>query len=94
MPALPASDWSVVRIYLQGADELLAYVNAGNADRLVAATNLNANSSRTHTVVQLTLSQVRALIRLACRENMPALPASDWSVVRIYPRFLRLIGPS
>eukprot|EP00976_Prorocentrum_cordatum_P033262 677419-Prorocentrum_minimum.AAC.2 len=22
----------------------------------------------------------------------PSLPASDWSVVRIYPRFLRLIG--
>eukprot|EP00976_Prorocentrum_cordatum_P076714 1182410-Prorocentrum_minimum.AAC.3 len=27
-------------------------------------------------------------------ENVPALPASDWSIVRIYPRFLRLIGPS
>eukprot|EP00976_Prorocentrum_cordatum_P107479 1194647-Prorocentrum_minimum.AAC.2 len=26
------------------------------------------------------------------RENIPALPASDWSLVRIYPRFLRLIG--
>eukprot|EP00959_Pyramimonas_sp_CCMP1952_P182342 3812604-Pyramimonas_sp.AAC.1 len=25
--------------------------------------------------------------------NIPALPASDWSVMRIYPRFLRLIGP-
>eukprot|EP00976_Prorocentrum_cordatum_P087512 1186935-Prorocentrum_minimum.AAC.2 len=25
---------------------------------------------------------------------MPALPASDWSVVRICLRFLRLIGPS
>eukprot|EP00959_Pyramimonas_sp_CCMP1952_P407710 8544722-Pyramimonas_sp.AAC.1 len=25
---------------------------------------------------------------------MPALPASDWSGVRIYPRFLRPIGPS
>eukprot|EP00959_Pyramimonas_sp_CCMP1952_P051521 1076556-Pyramimonas_sp.AAC.1 len=24
---------------------------------------------------------------------MPALPASDWSVIRIYPRLLRLIGP-
>eukprot|EP00959_Pyramimonas_sp_CCMP1952_P025207 528749-Pyramimonas_sp.AAC.1 len=23
---------------------------------------------------------------------MPTLPASDWSAVRIYPRFLRLIG--
>eukprot|EP00976_Prorocentrum_cordatum_P071057 1180165-Prorocentrum_minimum.AAC.7 len=27
-------------------------------------------------------------------ENIPALSASDWSVVRIYPRFLRPIGPS
>eukprot|EP00959_Pyramimonas_sp_CCMP1952_P377067 7897951-Pyramimonas_sp.AAC.3 len=27
-------------------------------------------------------------------ENVPVLPASDWSVMRIYPRFLRLIGPS
>ena len=35
---------------------------------------------------QLYLVQVR-------RENIPALPASDWSVVRIYPRFLLLIGP-
>eukprot|EP00959_Pyramimonas_sp_CCMP1952_P446106 9340025-Pyramimonas_sp.AAC.1 len=26
-------------------------------------------------------------------ENIPTLPASDWSVWRIYPRFLRLIGP-
>eukprot|EP00959_Pyramimonas_sp_CCMP1952_P255363 5333598-Pyramimonas_sp.AAC.1 len=25
---------------------------------------------------------------------MPALPAPDWSVVRIYARFLRLVGPS
>eukprot|EP00959_Pyramimonas_sp_CCMP1952_P090587 1896441-Pyramimonas_sp.AAC.1 len=25
-------------------------------------------------------------------ENIPTLPASDWSVVGIYPRFLRLIG--
>eukprot|EP00959_Pyramimonas_sp_CCMP1952_P196003 4098317-Pyramimonas_sp.AAC.1 len=31
---------------------------------------------------------------LAAGENIRALPASDWSVVRIYPRFLRLIGPS
>ena len=27
-------------------------------------------------------------------ENIPALPASDWSAVRIYLRFLHLIGPS
>eukprot|EP00976_Prorocentrum_cordatum_P109835 1195083-Prorocentrum_minimum.AAC.6 len=26
-------------------------------------------------------------------QNIPALPVSDWSVVRIYPRFLRRIGP-
>eukprot|EP00959_Pyramimonas_sp_CCMP1952_P171830 3590394-Pyramimonas_sp.AAC.1 len=26
--------------------------------------------------------------------NIPALPASEWSIVRIYPRFLRLSGPS
>eukprot|EP00959_Pyramimonas_sp_CCMP1952_P015123 320070-Pyramimonas_sp.AAC.2 len=26
-------------------------------------------------------------------ENIPALPVSDWSVVRIYPRFLCPIGP-
>eukprot|EP00976_Prorocentrum_cordatum_P036575 744136-Prorocentrum_minimum.AAC.1 len=25
---------------------------------------------------------------------IPTLPASDWSVVRIYPRFLHPIGPS
>ena len=25
-------------------------------------------------------------------ENIPALPVSDWSVMRIYPRFLCLIG--
>eukprot|EP00976_Prorocentrum_cordatum_P005168 101995-Prorocentrum_minimum.AAC.1 len=28
------------------------------------------------------------------RENIPALPASDWPVVRIYLRFLRMLGPS
>ena len=33
-------------------------------------------------------------VRLVRRETIPTLPASDWSVVRIYPRFLRLIGPS
>eukprot|EP00959_Pyramimonas_sp_CCMP1952_P364720 7637720-Pyramimonas_sp.AAC.1 len=33
-------------------------------------------------------------VRLVCRENIPALPASDWSAVRIYPRFLCPIGPS
>eukprot|EP00959_Pyramimonas_sp_CCMP1952_P273126 5708880-Pyramimonas_sp.AAC.1 len=27
------------------------------------------------------------------RENISALPASDWSIMRIYPRLLRLIGP-
>eukprot|EP00959_Pyramimonas_sp_CCMP1952_P468071 9492612-Pyramimonas_sp.AAC.1 len=32
--------------------------------------------------------------RLVRRKNMPAHPASDWSVVRIYPRILRPIGPS
>eukprot|EP00959_Pyramimonas_sp_CCMP1952_P338645 7091647-Pyramimonas_sp.AAC.1 len=26
--------------------------------------------------------------------NIPTLTASDWSAARIYPRFLRLIGPS
>eukprot|EP00976_Prorocentrum_cordatum_P087186 1186803-Prorocentrum_minimum.AAC.2 len=26
-------------------------------------------------------------------QTSPALTASDWSIVRIYPRFLRLIGP-
>eukprot|EP00976_Prorocentrum_cordatum_P110070 1195131-Prorocentrum_minimum.AAC.5 len=30
--------------------------------------------------------------RLVCRENIPARPASDWSVVRIYPRVPRPIG--
>eukprot|EP00959_Pyramimonas_sp_CCMP1952_P088325 1847848-Pyramimonas_sp.AAC.1 len=34
-------------------------------------------------------------MRLVRRENIPpAYPASDWSVVRMYPRFLRMIGPS
>eukprot|EP00976_Prorocentrum_cordatum_P048259 974191-Prorocentrum_minimum.AAC.3 len=28
------------------------------------------------------------------RENIPARPASDWSIVRIYPRVLRPTGPS
>eukprot|EP00976_Prorocentrum_cordatum_P083475 1185265-Prorocentrum_minimum.AAC.1 len=28
------------------------------------------------------------------RESIPALPACDWSVVRVYPHFLRAIGPS
>eukprot|EP00976_Prorocentrum_cordatum_P043227 875450-Prorocentrum_minimum.AAC.1 len=27
-------------------------------------------------------------------ENIPALPASDWFLVRVYPHFLRPIGPS
>eukprot|EP00959_Pyramimonas_sp_CCMP1952_P369817 7745675-Pyramimonas_sp.AAC.1 len=27
------------------------------------------------------------------RENIPAIPVSDWSALRIYPRFLCLIGP-
>eukprot|EP00976_Prorocentrum_cordatum_P078957 1183346-Prorocentrum_minimum.AAC.3 len=33
-------------------------------------------------------------VRLVHRENIPTLPASDWSAVRISPRFQRLIGPS
>eukprot|EP00976_Prorocentrum_cordatum_P082949 1185045-Prorocentrum_minimum.AAC.2 len=33
-------------------------------------------------------------IGLVRRENIPALSASDWSVVRIYPHVLRPIGPS
>eukprot|EP00976_Prorocentrum_cordatum_P036249 738070-Prorocentrum_minimum.AAC.1 len=28
------------------------------------------------------------------RENIPTLPAPDWSTMRIYLRFLRLIGPA
>eukprot|EP00959_Pyramimonas_sp_CCMP1952_P280450 5862125-Pyramimonas_sp.AAC.2 len=32
--------------------------------------------------------------RGSVRQNIPALHASDWSVVGIYPRFLRLIGSS
>eukprot|EP00959_Pyramimonas_sp_CCMP1952_P117605 2458735-Pyramimonas_sp.AAC.1 len=38
-------------------------------------------------------SSLRANTRSARRENIPALPASDWSAVRIYLRFLRLMGP-
>eukprot|EP00976_Prorocentrum_cordatum_P102802 1193212-Prorocentrum_minimum.AAC.12 len=30
---------------------------------------------------------------LVHRENIPTLPASDWSIVRIYSCFLRPIGP-
>eukprot|EP00976_Prorocentrum_cordatum_P086221 1186419-Prorocentrum_minimum.AAC.1 len=30
--------------------------------------------------------------RLVRRENIPTLPTSDWSVVRVDPRFLRRIG--
>eukprot|EP00976_Prorocentrum_cordatum_P090047 1187953-Prorocentrum_minimum.AAC.1 len=33
-------------------------------------------------------------VRLVRHENIPARPASDWSVMRIYPRVLRPIGPS
>eukprot|EP00959_Pyramimonas_sp_CCMP1952_P369794 7745303-Pyramimonas_sp.AAC.1 len=36
----------------------------------------------------------RRRARATRRENIPTLPASDWSVVRIYPRFLRPVGPS
>eukprot|EP00959_Pyramimonas_sp_CCMP1952_P371902 7787849-Pyramimonas_sp.AAC.1 len=36
----------------------------------------------------------RERVRLVRRENIPTLPASDWSTVRIYLRFLRLIGQS
>eukprot|EP00959_Pyramimonas_sp_CCMP1952_P383724 8041656-Pyramimonas_sp.AAC.2 len=34
----------------------------------------------------------REAARRRCLENIPTLPAADWSVVRIYPRFLRLIA--
>eukprot|EP00959_Pyramimonas_sp_CCMP1952_P372604 7802756-Pyramimonas_sp.AAC.1 len=33
-------------------------------------------------------------VRLIGHENIPALPAYDWSVMRICPRSLRMIGPS
>ena len=33
-------------------------------------------------------------VRLVRHENIPARPASDWSVMKIYPRVLRPIGPS
>eukprot|EP00976_Prorocentrum_cordatum_P039557 803982-Prorocentrum_minimum.AAC.1 len=32
-------------------------------------------------------------VRLVHRENIPVLHASDWYIVRIYPCFMRLIGP-
>eukprot|EP00976_Prorocentrum_cordatum_P001358 27139-Prorocentrum_minimum.AAC.1 len=32
-------------------------------------------------------------VRLVHRENIPARPASDWSIVRRYPHVLRPIGP-
>eukprot|EP00959_Pyramimonas_sp_CCMP1952_P293947 6147692-Pyramimonas_sp.AAC.2 len=34
----------------------------------------------------MSIASERTCIRLVRRENIPALPASDWSVVRIYPR--------
>eukprot|EP00976_Prorocentrum_cordatum_P017950 362332-Prorocentrum_minimum.AAC.1 len=37
---------------------------------------------------------VASCVRLVHRENIPTLPESDWSIVRISPHFLRLIGPS
>eukprot|EP00976_Prorocentrum_cordatum_P109044 1194954-Prorocentrum_minimum.AAC.1 len=36
----------------------------------------------------------RTCARWVHREGIPTRPASDWSVVRIYPHALRLIGPS
>eukprot|EP00976_Prorocentrum_cordatum_P015320 307510-Prorocentrum_minimum.AAC.2 len=33
-------------------------------------------------------------MRLVHHGNIPTLPASDWPVMRIFSRFLRLIGPS
>eukprot|EP00959_Pyramimonas_sp_CCMP1952_P150060 3139997-Pyramimonas_sp.AAC.1 len=35
----------------------------------------------------------RSRVRLVRRGNIPTRPASDWSVVGIYPRVLRPMGP-
>jgi len=45
------------RTPVRSAAELLRLVQDGSAQRSVAATHLNANSSRTHAVVQLLLKQ-------------------------------------
>eukprot|EP00959_Pyramimonas_sp_CCMP1952_P017010 361362-Pyramimonas_sp.AAC.1 len=41
-----------------------------------------------------TVTCIRLSTRRAESAQKPPLPASDWSIVRIYPRFLRLIGSS
>eukprot|EP00959_Pyramimonas_sp_CCMP1952_P379197 7943184-Pyramimonas_sp.AAC.1 len=40
------------------------------------------------------LFTARGYLRGPRLENIPVLPAPDWTIMRIYPCFLRLIGPS
>eukprot|EP00959_Pyramimonas_sp_CCMP1952_P204607 4278324-Pyramimonas_sp.AAC.1 len=52
------------------------------------------NRTPQRTLQNMFVIRAHTRVRLVRRENIPAFPASDWSVVRIYPRFLRPIGTS
>ena len=68
------------KILVESASELVArLIDQVRASRSIGPSREYTRASR---------------VRLVRRENIPARPASDWPVVRICPRFLRLIGPS
>eukprot|EP00959_Pyramimonas_sp_CCMP1952_P019272 407260-Pyramimonas_sp.AAC.1 len=69
-------------------------------DWQMAELKANPHRPAVGTVIEAFLDKVRArawqsnTLYMARQKNIPALPLSDWSIVRIYPHFMRPIGPS
>ena len=53
--ALPPS--SFVEVFVGSAEEVMDVMRAGAANRMVGATNMNAESSRSHSLFLLTINQ-------------------------------------
>eukprot|EP00959_Pyramimonas_sp_CCMP1952_P299585 6266117-Pyramimonas_sp.AAC.1 len=96
-------DWTAGRVPGRRPGAMDLFTSAGpngvpGAGGKAAAAAATANLMGTAHLMRCVRSQPKqgaARVRLVRRENiLPTLPASDWSVVSIYPRFLCLIGPS
>eukprot|EP00959_Pyramimonas_sp_CCMP1952_P371249 7774483-Pyramimonas_sp.AAC.3 len=101
MPALPASDWLSGRVHdvlslLSGHTGWLGRVLVLRWTHPLARMGVSSpvdtpgggGLDASRLLVPSRLSNLPERVRLVRRENIPARPASDWSVVRIYLRVL------
>ncbi|KAG2217816.1 hypothetical protein INT45_005417, partial [Circinella minor] len=87
--------WTGVKeMTVQNADDVLAYLQQGTANRATGATDMNEKSSRSHAILSISLKQEKWMPRTTRRtgQDETGAPAGDWVITTSKFHFVDLAG--